>query len=136
MLHLAINLITVHPNLHLSLLLAPSVTPRVAQELKSSWFRHVHVASAEGETRSINDRIQILPVSDTDLVVEEIDFAKFGFEDINQEAITYAAQLPNFVQPLLTGAREINSKLVNKFDGIPLGFGIFDVSLAASRSCI
>lgn len=131
MLHLAINLLTIHPNLHLSLLLAPSVIPLVEHELASSWFQHVHVERASGSEdgmTSIMQRVQILPVADPSLDLDKFDVSKTSFENVTAEAMAYAKWVPEFVAPLLKGEEKVAGKFDNKFKGIEVGFCVHDVS--------
>jgi hypothetical protein len=113
LLHLSLNLLAVHPSLKLTLLLTPSVAPRVVKELSSASSSHVDSSS----------RLQIINVrSERMKDVDTFDVAKMA-----EEAMDYATTLPDFFS-FLYGAKEIDG-VVNAFD-IPPSFVIFDVSRA------
>jgi hypothetical protein len=132
-LHLALNILTLHPTLHLTLLLAPSVAPRVERELKSANFAHIHKAapptltgpSPDGTPKpdghSTVDRLQIIEV-----VSERLkDVGAWDAATMLGEAQDYAATLPGIVS-MLYGGEQVDG-FVNEFADIAPSFMIYDV---------
>ncbi|WWD19335.1 hypothetical protein CI109_103794 [Kwoniella shandongensis] len=120
-LQLSLNLVTLHPHLHLTLLLAPSVKPRVEQELKSLGLSLPKGDASESET--IMDRVQIIDCISNDFHLPEVWHPATMLE----EAINYGATLPAFIKLLYGGgADEKVQGVVNKWTGIEPTAVMFD----------
>ncbi|WWC63664.1 uncharacterized protein I303_106269 [Kwoniella dejecticola CBS 10117] len=141
LLHLSLNLLTLHPNLHLTLLVTPSVLPRVEHELKSTSFAHIYTKSPSGsgtstpnpnvhhttaqeqaqEDKAIADRLQVITC-----ISPEFDMPKeWSPEVIAQEGMDYAKTLPKFLQALASKEHKLDGT-ENKFEDIAPNFVVYD----------
>ncbi|WVQ81833.1 hypothetical protein IAT38_003960 [Cryptococcus sp. DSM 104549] len=111
LLDLCINLLTLHPDLSVTLLLSPSVTPRVEQELRNG-DDHKHIAS----------RLQLITCVSKDFDMP----TTFHPEMMAKEAMDYAAVIPAFVKDLMEGNAEVQGT-ANKFKGVTPDFMIYDI---------
>lgn len=123
-LHLSLNMLTVNPNLYLTLLLAPSALKMVEKEIHSSNLSHIH-QSDNGETPVIA-RLQMLQVSANGVISKDI-----ADMDNQKEMEHFAGNLPKYFLALYNESNDVPG-LENKFKGIPPTFAISDVSIYAS----
>ncbi|WWC71262.1 uncharacterized protein I206_105215 [Kwoniella pini CBS 10737] len=144
LLHLSLNLITLHPNLHLTLLVTPSILPRVEHELKSTSFAHIYTKSPPGpgtsspnpdlhhitpqeqiqEDKAIADKLQIITC-----ISPEFNLPKeWSAETMAQEGMDYAQTVPKFIKALVSKEHRL-AEVENKYDDIPPNFLIYDTFL-------
>jgi hypothetical protein len=123
-----LNLLVVHPQLHLSIFATPSISVRVKKELESEKLVHLHVATKDSTTAAavpaVVNRLQIIPVSSANL-----KDADFSMDAITQEAVLFAENLPQFMIELFKSTGQ--AIWTNKFANIRPNFVVFDVSLCA-----
>ena len=119
---MSVNLLTVHRNLRLTLLLAPSVAPRVVKEL-----RVVPLSTASNKEESaedlIGDRLQLINVTNNTIELPD----HYDVNIMAQEAMDFAQVLPAFLKPLFQREGQIEGT-TNKFQGLSPKFIVFDVS--------
>ncbi|WWC90400.1 uncharacterized protein L201_005335 [Kwoniella dendrophila CBS 6074] len=146
LLHLSLNLLHLHSNLHLTILIPPSIKPRVDSELKSNSFAHIYTKSPsnsgtsspdknhhlhhyhktdkeeqEKENKAIVDRLQIITC-----ISEEFELPKeWSPETMAKESMDYAKTVPLFLKSLLSEQHNLDHT-INKFQDIPPNFMIFD----------
>ncbi len=123
-LHLSLNLLSVHPSLHLTFLVAPSVSPPITLELASPGLAHIHTPNSAGN-EAIIDRLQIINVTSQTIVMPEI----WRPTTMAEEADDYAELFPDFLKPLLNGDKEINGS-PHKFHNTIPSLLIFDVMIS------
>lgn len=111
-LNLSLNLLTVYPQLRLTLLLTPTCVPRVQTELQSSYLRAL--------AADLGSRLQIIRSGG-----QSMD------EDMNAvEGQVFAEQLPALVTPLLKGEGHVGVlDQRNRWEGLRPSFVLHDVSL-------
>ncbi|WRT68708.1 uncharacterized protein IL334_005688 [Kwoniella shivajii] len=154
LLHLSLNLLAVHPNLHLTLLAAPSVLPKVESELKSTSFAHIYTpspttsgtstpslgASASASagastdahhTSSKEQQQENKAIADRLQVITcispEFDLPEqWDPATMAKEGVDYAKTIPAFLKDLLGKEHKIQG-INNKFEDIAPDFLIFDV---------
>jgi hypothetical protein len=123
-----LNLLVVHPQLHLSIFATPSISVRVNKELESEKLAHLHVATTDRATAAtvpaVVDRMQIIPVSSAKL--NEVNFSVKG---VMHEFELFAEILPQFISELFKSTGQ--AIWTNKFADIRPNFVVFDVSLCA-----
>ncbi|WVQ95242.1 hypothetical protein IAU59_002337 [Kwoniella sp. CBS 9459] len=145
--HLSLNLLALQPELHLTLVLAPSSTARVQKELEKL-YSHTYTSSPEpnatatGEAEpekagneSVSERVQVITC-----ISKEYDLpTEFGPESFAKEAMDYAQTLPAFLRALFGKEHAIDGT-TNKFEGIAPNFLIYDLFQAfvpqATRSAL
>nr|XP_019006455.1 uncharacterized protein I203_00043 [Kwoniella mangroviensis CBS 8507]OCF69916.1 hypothetical protein I203_00043 [Kwoniella mangroviensis CBS 8507] len=147
LLHLSLNLLSLHPHLHLTILVTPSTAPRVESELKSTSFAHIYTKSpsASGistptsdtvagkathhttlaeqrhEDKAIVDRLQVITCISPKFHLPD----QWTPETMAQEGIDYAKTLPSFIKGLMSREHRLDGT-INKFEDIPLNFMIYD----------
>ncbi|WVW85290.1 hypothetical protein I302_107328 [Kwoniella bestiolae CBS 10118] len=144
LLHLSLNLLSLHPHLHLTILVPPSTYPRVESELKSTSFAHIYTkspsssgastpnpgthhvtpAEQESEDKAIVDRLQVITCISPEFDLPE----EWNPEKMAQEGIDYAKTLPTFVKALMSKEHRLDGT-VNKFEDIAPNFMIYDCFL-------
>ncbi|WWD19336.1 hypothetical protein CI109_103795 [Kwoniella shandongensis] len=113
LLQVSLNLLQLHPHIHLTFLLSPSILPRIQQELK-----------AYQSSRAILDRIQLIQCVSKDFHLPEI----YDPAAMHLEAVNYAATLPAFIHLLYGDEHEYSVKGVeNKWKGIEPDVVLFDI---------
>ncbi|OCF57763.1 hypothetical protein L486_05228 [Kwoniella mangroviensis CBS 10435] len=149
LLHLSLNLLSLHPHLHLTILVTPSTAPRVESELKSTSFAHIYtkstsasgtstpisgtgpgttthhtsLAEQQEEDKAIVDRLQIITCI---CISPEFHLPdEWTPETMAQEGIDYAKTLPSFIKALMSRRHRFDGTR-NKFEDIPLNFMIYD----------
>lgn len=124
LLHLSLNILVVHPGLHLTLLLAPSVVSQVKSELASPACAHIKVSSEDG-VQPVTERLQVVEVRSAHFSLPE----QFTPATMAQEAMDFAGILPAFLEALVVGKAKIGETNVsNKLAQFPPSFIIYDVS--------
>ncbi|WVQ84178.1 hypothetical protein IAT38_006325 [Cryptococcus sp. DSM 104549] len=118
LLHLCLNLLTLHPNLRITFLLSPSAVPRIEGELLT--VPHVHLPS--GSEPPLISRLQLVKCVSADLHLPK----EFSPETMMKEAMDYAAVMPAFAKDLCEGRGEVQGA-ENKFTGVPVNFVIHDL---------
>ncbi|WVR09336.1 hypothetical protein IAU60_006402 [Kwoniella sp. DSM 27419] len=121
LLHLVVNLITLHPRLHLSLLVTHSAGKRINKELQGASFVHIHEARADS-AETIADRIQVIPCYTKEYNTE----AEWHAQSIGIEGMDYAKSLFGFLSMVFNKDAGIEG-VVNKFEAITPGLVIFDL---------
>lgn len=98
LLHLSLNILDQHPDLYLTLLLAPSAVPRVEEELASPSLAHMHQSPNQdhSESPSLVDRLQVVPVRKTGADPA----GQFALESMANEAADFADAIPGFLRAL------------------------------------
>lgn len=120
MLHMTVNLLILHPELHCTALLPPSSRARIYEELESDSFDRVRQKASNGY--AIIDRLQLMDVAKEPPVAA-------GERDLNNtmnEAADHASLVPQFILPLLVGDKQVQG-IKNRFDHIPLRFIVYNV---------
>ena len=126
LLHLSLNLLTVHPSLHLTILPSPSSVPLVEREFSSGYLAHIHQVNDNVHERLI-DRLQIVHVKPTD-PTQANGSGKVDVEDpVAKEATDFATNLPIFLKQLFSPT-EGGETFEDKFNAITPSFVIYDVS--------
>jgi len=115
LLHLVLNLVQTHQDLHVTLLLARSVAPRVETEINSATLAIV-------SDTITSDRLQSIPVSSE---LEPPD-GTFDGSAMAAEAMDYAKCLPNYIQWLFGDQSAPDSCKENRFEGVKPTAVIFD----------
>ncbi|WWC93270.1 hypothetical protein V866_000103 [Kwoniella sp. B9012] len=154
LLHLSLNLLSLHPHLHLTILVTPSTAPRVESELKSTSFAHIYtktpsasgtstpisetgpatvthhttLAEQQHEDKAIVDRFQIITCISPEFPLPD----EWTPETMAQEGIDYARTLPSFIKALMSREYRVDGT-INKFEDIPLSFMIYNASKLSSR---
>lgn len=136
LLHTALNLVALHPELHFTLLVAPSAHPRVTAELALPSLAHLHrhtqVAEGLGPVEPVVSRIQVVEVVDPALVLQRADASALertggGLADEDE---MFERMLPRYLETLWRADGQVfPDEGVNRFVGVDPGFVVYDVSL-------
>lgn len=122
MLHLCIQLLTIHPSLRITMLLSPASAPRCRTEVASSAFDHLRRSDTEAagpDHLAVLDRLQMLNVSHA----KESNI--LGTQLMENEMVD---ALPDYVATLFGAeGRELNEQ-ENKFKGRKPSMMMYDVS--------
>lgn len=140
LLHLTVQLLALHPKLHITHLLSPTVAPRVKAELASSGFAYVYETDLSGKdsvgTSSVLDRIQLIEVQvapNSDGIAGEPAPPKKGdlVEGLAAGAAPYAAAIAGYFSVLFgnAGGQGGAADIDNKFKDIVPTCVVYDVSL-------
>ncbi|WVQ68570.1 uncharacterized protein L199_006779 [Kwoniella botswanensis] len=147
LLQLSLNLLFLHPHLHLTILVTPSTALRVESELKSTSFAHIYTKSPSGsgisspisetgagkathhttlaeqqqEDKAIVDRLQVITCISPEFHLPD----EWTPETMAQEGRDYARTLPSFIKALMSRGHRLDGT-INKFEDIPLSFMIYD----------
>ena len=89
MLNLALNLLTLHHDLHLTFLLVPAAVTNLEQELASPFLAHVHTGPSPAA-----DRLELVVVRDE------------GIDEKEDASKAFAKAIPPFLDRLLTKLTE------------------------------
>lgn len=135
-LHLLLNLLRVHPELHLTLLIQPSSLASVEKELKSVALQHSQPASlsaradapelaASAGAPAVDDRMQLIVVSSPGASNK----AGFVPDDMVAEAMNFAKLLPDFLKGAFAGERKlgVGHMAENRFADVPVSFVMYDL---------
>jgi hypothetical protein len=133
LLHTSLNLLVLHPNLHLTLLLAPSAHPRVTSELALPTLRHLK--HAQRPDRPVVERLQVIEVVDPespfyDRFTADSTAIEGQADLMAEEGKMFNNMLPGYLLHLFQDERG-DTKFAhggeNKFAGLPPSFIIYDV---------
>lgn len=117
-LHLVVNLLTVHPNLHCTILLAPSISAKCNAELASPALAHIRQGDNPVENRLQCFHVMTPSQSEKDL---------FGRHP-EEEAKEFGENLPRYLLKLFGKDGEVGvEEMKNKFGDLEPTLGIFDV---------
>ncbi|WVQ72686.1 hypothetical protein IAR50_002246 [Cryptococcus sp. DSM 104548] len=126
LIHLTVNLLTLHPNLHATFLLTPSIAPRFTEHLEHL-ISHLRKQSAIADelpagTKPVADRLQTILCAH-----KGFDATKgFSPEDMKMEAETFAIVMPKVISGLYVGKYDVEGTL-NKVEGMPPDMIVYDM---------
>ncbi|TYJ51285.1 hypothetical protein B9479_008154, partial [Cryptococcus floricola] len=116
LLHLAINLLTLHPDLCVTFLITPSIAPRLQKDLEQS------VADLTIGTTPVAERLQTIVC-----MPKGSDASKeFKHDDMGKEVVEFASVMPEIISGLYDANYNINGTL-NKFEGLPPSLVLYDM---------
>ncbi|WVQ72903.1 hypothetical protein IAR50_002465 [Cryptococcus sp. DSM 104548] len=124
LLNLAVNLLALHPNLHVTFLLTPSIAPRLEKDLEhltSHIEKHTAANLASG-TKPIADRLQTITCSHEAFVTSK----EFSPDGMMKEGQSFASVLPEVISGLYDAKYDIEGTK-NKFEGVPPDMFLFDM---------
>ncbi|KAK4690044.1 hypothetical protein P7C73_g46, partial [Tremellales sp. Uapishka_1] len=103
LLHLVLNLVSIHPTLRVTLLCTPSISIKIKSELNSAVLEHLHAPASSG-VAAVTDRVQIIDVKSPDLQA-----IGFSGETMLQEAMDYAKLFQSFVPDVIPAMLAANN---------------------------
>lgn len=123
MLHLTIQLLSLHPNLHVTYLVSPPVNSRVKTELASANLAHIHQCD---DGADIISRLQLIEVDPSKTAHVQ---GLLQLEDMAAKAMAFAGEIAAFFAVLFGGQEKGKVIFENKFKDIQPTCVIHDVSL-------
>ncbi|ODO07549.1 hypothetical protein L198_01128 [Cryptococcus wingfieldii CBS 7118] len=116
LLHLGINLLTLHPDLRATFLITPSIAPRLEKDLEQL------VADLTIGTTPVAERLQTIIC-----VPKGSDASReFKAEDMGKEVVEFASVMPEIISGLYDANYNSNGTL-NKFEGLPPSLVLYDM---------
>ncbi|ODN77735.1 hypothetical protein L202_04876 [Cryptococcus amylolentus CBS 6039] len=124
LLHLVVNLLTLHPNLHATFLLTPSIAPRLEKDLEhlTSHLGQQSVVDISTGSKPIAERLQTFTCAHEGTEPSK----EFTPDVMKKEGVDFANVLPGIISGLYDGKHNIGGTL-NKFEGLPPTLFLFDM---------
>ncbi|ODO12032.1 hypothetical protein I350_00816 [Cryptococcus amylolentus CBS 6273] len=116
LLHLGINLLTLHPGLRATFLITPSIAPRLEKDLEHS------VADLTIGTTPVAERLQTIICAPKGSDASR----EFKADDMGKEVVEFASVMPDIISGLYDAKYNINGTL-NKFEGLPPSLVLYDM---------
>ncbi|KAI9637601.1 uncharacterized protein MKK02DRAFT_43527 [Dioszegia hungarica] len=124
LLHLVVQLVTLHPQLKATILLCPTVAPRVHKELASANLSHTRNTT---DGASALGRVQLVEVQVKDAGTNEPGKPKDLVADMAADAIAYAEAISGYLAALFGEGAPGAPILGDKFKDIKPNMVIFDM---------